>query len=224
MMKNVVRTVVIAMMLMTAGTANAQLDLKGLAEQVLGGSSDKQTTTDNSQSGSSSTGGLIQSLTSIFSKDKQAKANNIVGTWEYSEPAIVLNSGNLLTNAAYKLAANKIETKLQSYLTQYGIAPGTFSITFNQDGTCTETLKGKTVKGKWKIENQQLQLSIGSMPAVSITTQISGKEMMLVTDATKLLNMFQSFGANSSNSNIKTVATLLKGVKEMQAGITLKKK
>lgn len=202
------------MMLMTANGMSAQIDLQGLADQVLGSSSAQ---------GSNGSGDLVQNLTTVFSKEKQASKNNIVGTWSYTEPAIVLNSGNFLSNAAYKIAANKIENKLQSYLTQYGIKPGTFVITFKEDGTFTETLKGKEMSGKWEIQNEKLLLTIGKVKAVKITTQISGKEMQLVTDATKLLNMFQSFGANSSNSSIKTAAALLKGVKEMQAGITLKR-
>lgn len=221
MKKNVLKVAFMGLMLMTAQGMSAQIDLKGIAGQVLGGNSSSSSSGNKQSSGND----LIQSLTTVFSKDKQASANNIVGTWEYSEPAIVLNSGNFLSNAAYKIAANKIESKLQTYLTQYGIKPGSFSMTFNEDGTCTETLKGKTMKGTWKIENQKLVLSIGSMKkGVAITTQISGKEMQLVTDATKLLTMFQSFGANSNNSSIKTAASLLKGVKEMKAGITLKKK
>jgi hypothetical protein len=47
--------------------------------------------------------------------------------------------------------------------------------------------------------------------------------MQFVTDATKLLNLFKTLGAKSGNSNIKTVASLMKSVKGMQAGITLRK-
>ena len=221
MKKNILKGALLSGMLMMVSSVNAQVDLKSIAEGVLSSANSSQST---SASSGSNSGGLIQSLTAIFSSNKQANENNIIGTWAYSEPAIVLNSGNLLTNTAYKIAANKAESKLQSYLTKYGITPGTFSMTFNADGTCTETLKGKTMKGTWKIQDQKLLLTIGKVKTVKITTQISGGEMMLVTDATKLLTMFQSFGANSSNSNIKTVAALLKGAKEMQAGITLKKK
>ena len=208
------KAALMSLLLMTANTMNAQIDLQGIANQVLN---------NNQQSGSSSSDNLVNSLTAIFSSDKQANKNNIVGTWSYTEPAIVLTGSNFLSNAAYKVVANKVESKLQSYLSQYGIKPGTFSMTFNEDGTCTETLKGKTMKGKWQIQDQKLLLTIGGVKTLSITTQISGSEMMLVTDATKLLNMFKSFGANSNNQNIKTAASLLKGAKDMQAGITLKK-
>ena len=217
MKKNVLKAAFMSLMLMTANNVSAQFDLNGIANQVLGGNN------NSAQSGDSKSGGLIQSLTTIFSSKKQASENNIIGTWSYSEPAIVLTSDNLLSNTAYKVAANKVESKLQSYLSQYGIKPGTFSITFNEDGTCTRTLKGKTSKGKWEIKDQKLYMTIIGSKSVGITTQITGKDMQLVADATKLLEMFKQFGANSTNSNIKTIASLLKGAKGMQAGITLRK-
>lgn len=217
MKKNVFRMALLSGMFMMTTSMSAQIDLNSIANSVLNGGNQSA----SGQSGN--TGDLINSLTTIFSSNKQANDNNIVGTWSYSEPAIVLSSNNFLTNAAYKVAANKVENKIQSYLTQYGITPGAFTMTFNADGTFTETLKGKTMKGKWKIQDQKLLLTVGKFKGVKITTQISGKEMQLVTDATKLLQMFQAFGAKSNNSNIKTAASLLKGAKEMQAGITLKK-
>mgnify|MGYP002525540412 CR=1 FL=1 len=172
-----------------------------------------------SQQGSS----VAQGLTSIFSSDKQATAEKIVGTWSYTEPAIVFTSDNILAKAASKIAANKVESKLQEQLSKYGIKPGSFSMTFNEDGTFTETLKGKTTKGTWQVKDSKLILSVVGIQALSITTQIDGKDLQFVTDATKLLNLFKTIGAKSSNSNIKTIASLMKSVKGMQAGITLKK-
>lgn len=218
MKRNILKAGVLGIALMFTTNVNAQFDLKGLAGKVLGGSASSSSSSSESLSGSD----LISTLTSVFSKDKQANQNNIVGTWNYSEPAIVLSSDNIITKTAAKVAANKVEKKLQTYLTQYGITPGTFSLTFKADGTCTETIKGKTVSGKWSIVDSKLQLNIKGVK-VPITTQISGSDMQLVTDATKLLNMFKSFGASSSNSNLQTITTLLKGVNGMQAGITLKK-
>ncbi len=166
---------------------------------------------------------LVSNLTSVFSSDKQATADNIIGTWVYSEPAIVFTSDNILAKAASKIASNKVENKIQEQLTKYGIKPGSFSMTFNEDGTFSETLKGKTTKGTWKVENSKLQLSVVGVKALSITTQVDGKDMQFVTDATKLLNLFKTIGAKSSNSSIKTVTSLMKSVNGMQAGITLRK-
>ena len=215
MKKNVFRMALMSLALTVATSGHAQIDLGDLAGKVLGGVS---SSASSQTSGQTENGGLMQTLTSVFSKDKQASANNIVGTWSYSEPAILLTSSNILSNAA-----NKAESKLQQYLSQYGFAPGSFTMTFNEDGTCVETLKGKSMKGKWQVKDSKLLLTIGGVKTLSITTQIDGNEMMLTVDATKLLNMFKSFGANSSNNNLKTIASLLKGAKGMQAGITLKK-
>jgi len=172
-----------------------------------------------SQQGSS----VAQGLTSVFSSDKQATAEKLIGTWNYTEPAIVFTSDNILAKAASKIAANKVESKLQEQLSKYGIKPGSFSMTFNEDGTFTETLKGKTTKGTWQVKDSKLILSVVGIQALSITTQIDGKDLQFVTDATKLLNLFKTIGAKSSNSSIKTVASLMKSVKGMQAGITMRK-
>jgi hypothetical protein len=172
-----------------------------------------------SQQGSS----VAQGLTSIFSSDKQATAEKLIGTWSYTEPAIVFTSDNILAKAASKIAANKVEKKLQEQLSKYGIQPGTFTMTFNEDGTFTETLKGKKTQGTWEVKDSKLILSIAGVKALSITTQIDGKDLQFVTDATKLLNLFKTMGAKSSNQNIKTIASLMKSVKGMQAGITMRK-
>ena len=213
-MKRVICIAAMSMGLMFSVSVSAQSDLGGVLKGVLGGSSN---------SSSSSGDDIISSLTSVFSSNKQAKESNIVGTWNYSEPAIVLSSNNILTKAAAKVAANKVESKLQSYLTSYGIAPGSFSMTFKEDGTFTETLKGRTTSGTWKIADSKLQLTIASVKTISITTQIDGKDLQFVTDATKLLTLFKAIGAKSTVSSLQTITSLMKNVDGMQAGITLRK-
>ena len=201
MKKNVLKAAALSVMMMFSEQVSAQT-----LGDVLGALSN-----DN----------VASSLTSVFSSNKQATAEKLIGTWSYTEPAIVFTSNNLLAKAASKIAANKVESKIQEQLSKYGIAPGTFSMTFNEDGTFTETLKGKTTQGTWTIQDSKLVLSIVGVKALSITTQIDGKDLQFVTDATKLLNLFKTLGAKSSNSSIKTAASLMKSVNGMQAGITL---
>ena len=213
-MKRLVCLVALAMGLMGSVNVSAQSDLGGVLKGVLGGSKNS-----NSSSGDD----IISSLTSVFSSKKQASASSIVGTWNYTEPAIVLQSDNFITNAAAKLATKKVESKLQSYLNGIGVAPGTFSMTFNVDGTFTETLKGHTTSGTWQVTDSKLQLTIAQLANVSITTQLDGKNLQFVTDASKLLTLFKTIGANSGNATVSTITSLMKGVNGMQAGITLKK-
>ena len=202
----------VCMAMMFSASVNAQSDLGNILGNVLGAAT-----------GNSSGGDLVSTLTSVFSSDKQASKNNIIGTWSYTEPAIVFTSDNILAKAASKVAANKLENKLQQYLTRYGIKPGTFSMTFKEDGTYTRTLNGRTAQGTWTVQDSKLMLTFAGIKTIAITTQIDGQDMQFVTDATKLLNLFKSFGAKSTNANIQTITSLMKSINGMQAGITLHK-
>ena len=188
--------------------AKAQSDLGSILNNVLG---------------SSTTNGVISGLTSIFSSDKQATKNNLVGTWVYEEPAIVLTSDNVLTNAAAKVAAKTAEKKLQEQMDKVGIKKGTLSMTFKSNGTFTETFGKKTYSGKWAVENQKLKLT-HTVRTITLTTQVDGNNLMFVTDANKLLSLMQTLGSKSTNSTVSTVTSLMKKVKGMQCGITLVKK
>jgi hypothetical protein len=212
MKKNVMKMMAVCMVMMFSASVNAQSDLGNILGNVLGAAT-----------GNSSGGDLVSTLTSVFSSDKQASKNNIIGTWSYTEPAIVFTSDNILAKAASKVAANKLENKLQQYLTRYGIKPGTFSMTFKEDGTYTRTLNGRTAQGTWTVQDSKLMLTIAGIKTIAITTQIDGQDMQFVTDATKLLNLFKSFGAKSTNANIQTITSLMKSINGMQAGITLHK-
>lgn len=209
-----IKAMALCVMLLGLQAANAQSlsDILGAIGGVSSQSQDKQG--DN----------LISGLTSIFSSSKTATTKNIVGTWTYQEPAIVLTSNNVLAGAAAKVAAKKIEKNLQAHLTKYGIKPGAMSITFNQNGTFTEKIGTKTVNGKWQIKDKQLVITYGTVKPVSITTQIDGKNLMIVTKADKLLSLFKTLGAKSTNSTISTVTSLMKNINGMQCGLTFVKK
>lgn len=220
-MKKFFRLTAMCFMLLFVNGASAQIDLGGLLGGMLGGSS-----SSSSNSSGSSTNDLISGLTSIFSSKKQASEKSIVGTWVYAEPAIVLKSDNILSNVAAKVAAGKIEDKLAGVLSKYGIKEGMLSITFNEDGTFTENIGKKTIKGKWTVKDSKLNLTFGTLKpkTIPITTQLEGSQLLFVTDASKLLDFVKNISSKSSNSSIKTITKLMDNVTGMQAGLTMKKK
>lgn len=209
MKRNFIKLALICLTTFSTQSAGAQTDLGNILNNVLGGNN--------------STSDVVSGLTSIFSSSKQATEKTIIGTWVYEEPAIVLQSDNVLTSAAAKLAAKKAETKLQEQLNKIGIKKGALTLTFNSDGTFSETFGSKSVSGTWSIKNSKLIMK-HTVRSTTLTTQVSGKELMFVTDASKLLKLFQTLGSNSTNSSISTVTSLMKNVKGMQCGITLVKK
>ena len=68
----------------------------------------------------------------------------------------MFESDDLLSKAGAAIAANKIETKLQTTLSKYGITKDKFKITFKKDGTFTETIRGKSYSGKWTGSDSKL--------------------------------------------------------------------
>lgn len=209
MKRNFIKLALICLTTFSTQSAGAQTDLGNILNNVLGGNN--------------STSDVVSGLTSIFSSSKQATEKTIIGTWVYEEPAIVLQSDNVLTSAAAKLAAKKAETKLQEQLNKIGIKKGALTLTFNSDGTFSETFGSKSVSGTWSIKNSKLIMK-HTVRSTTLTTQVSGKELMFVTDASQLLKLFQTLGSNSTNSSVSTVTSLMKKVKGMQCGITLVKK
>lgn len=212
MKKNIIKLATMAFMLLCGTSASAQINLG----DILGGLS------GNSSSGNS--GDLISGLTSIFSSNKQASEKNIVGTWTYDSPAIVFESDDLLSKAGAAIASKKIESKLQTTLSKYGITEDKFTITFKEDGTFTESIRGKSYSGKWEVKDKKLILTY-SLKKMEITTQKEGNKLMFVTDATKLLSLVQSLGAKTAtSSSLSTVTALTKNIKGMKVGLALKKK
>ena len=205
------KAMVMCMMLTLGISANAQS-----LSDILGAVASSATST--------TTNDLVSGITSVFSSSKQADKNSIVGTWEYSEPALVFQSDNLLTKAGASLAAKKLESQLQTQFNKYGIKSGALTITFNSDGTFSQTLGTKTMNGQWKVKSSKLYITYLGVRTIEITTQISGNKLQFVTNANKLLALMKTMGSASSNTNIKTITSLMKSVNGMQAGITLVKK
>ena len=83
---------------------------------------------------------IISGLTSIFSNNKVATADKLVGTWVYEEPAIVFESSNLLQKAGGTIVSSRIEKKLQTVLAKYGIKKGNMKMTFTKNGTLRRLL------------------------------------------------------------------------------------
>jgi hypothetical protein len=175
----------------------------------------------------SGNGGELQDsarMVSVFSAKKQATAEMLIGTWVYQEPAIVFTSSNLMGKAAAKVAAGKAEGMLEKYLEDMGIKAGALVISFAPDGTLTETLGQQQATGTWMMDGHLLRVTIGDIEALPLTTQLSGKELKVVTDATKLMELFKSFSQKSTDSDLKAVAALLGSFNGFFAGFSLHRK
>ena len=203
--RTILRALPVAAFLMLSQPVQAQISLDNVLKNVAG-----QTGTSNGSSAKSN--GITSALTSIFDSKKIAKAEDLVGNWNYTEPAIVFTSSNFLKSASGKVASVAIEKKLQAQLNKYGIKKGSMKMTFDKDGKFTQTV-AKNVK-----------LSFGGVAEQFLgTTQIQGNDLLIVMDATKLMGYMKTLGALSGNSTLKTASSLLGSMDGMLCGLRLQK-
>lgn len=220
MKKFLVKSVCLCTALIFSSQANAQLNLGNILKNVVSGTKDK-TETNNSQD-ENKNGSIISTITNIFSGNKVATKDKIIGTWVYEEPAIILSSDNNLKNIGGKLAASTIENKLKDKLEGYGLTKGCVKMTFDESGNFTQTVMGKELKGTYTIEDKNITLKYGGKVSQIIgTTQLDGNNLLIVMDALKLLKYVNVLGDISQNATLKTATSLLGSMDGLECGLKL---
>lgn len=175
-------------------------------------------------SGSSKTGSLLSGLTAILDATKGATKDRIVGTWTYTEPAVVFTSSNILSSIGGKVAAQTIENKLQTQLSKVGITKGMMTMTFDKDGNFTQTIGKRSTSGTYTISNSNVVLNYGgTVKQIVGTTQLDGNDLLIVMDASKLLKFANVISSVSGNSALKTLGSAISSVNGMQVGLKLNK-
>lgn len=203
----------------TSNSSSAQSVVGGLLGGLLGGGS-----SSSSSSSSSALGGLASALTTIFDGSKTASADKLVGTWKYTEPAVVFESNNALKNIGGKVASAAIEKKLQTELEKFGIKKGKMKMTFDKDGNFTQTLGKQTFSGTYTTSGKNVVLTYnGGIKQLIGTTQLDGNNLLIVMDAGKLLKYAGSLGKLTGNSTVSTLSSLLGSYDGMEVGVTLQK-
>lgn len=204
--------------------ADAQINLGNILKNVVSGGSTEKTTNTESTTNTSSGSGLLSSLTSIFSSSKVATEDQIIGTWVYEEPAVVLSSDDVLKNIGGKLASSTVESQLKSKLESYGFKKGSVTMTFDKSGNFTQTIMGKKVSGTYTIDDKNISLKYGGKISQIVgTTQLDGDNLLIVMDASKLLEYVNVLGSMSQNSTLKTAASLIGGMNGLECGLKLVK-
>lgn len=211
MKKIIMKGMLVALMMLTGSTANAQMNnvISGLAGKVT------QATSGNS---------VLSALTGVVSSKLIPTSTQILGTWVYEEPAVMVTSGDFLKNTASSVLTKTVEQKLQGYLGKTGLTKGNMSVTFKEDKTFTIVRKGKTVaSGTYTMDSSNVTLTFkGKKNPCKITPQLDNGSLVVVMDATKLKDFMVNIG--SGVSQLSTVTSLLKGMDAMKLGVRMVKK
>ncbi len=174
--------------------------------------------------GSSKSGSLLSGLSAILDATKGATKDRIIGTWTYTEPAVVFTSSNVLSSIGGKVAAQTIENKLQSQLSKAGIKKGMMTMTFDKDGNFTQAIGKRTTSGTYTISDNSVVLNYGgTVKQIVGTTQLDGNDLLIVMDASKLLKFANVISSLSGNSALSTLGSVISSVNGMQVGLKLNK-
>lgn len=221
MKKLLIKSAFICAMMVSATQAGAQIDLSNILKGVVSKISKATSTKENDTNEKSS---LLSGLTSIFSKNKVATKDKIIGTWIYQEPAVVMESSNALKNIGGKLVTSTIENKLKKKLEKYGFKKGLVTMTFDEDGNFTQTFKKKSMKGTYTLKDNSVVLKYGGQVSQIVgTTQIDGDNLLIVMDASKLLKYVNVIGSVTQNSTLKTASSLIGSMDGLECGLKLTK-
>lgn len=190
----------------TTSSSNASGDLLGgILNQVIG-----QTT-----SSTGDLGGVLGNIISSVTGNATTTQANLVGTWTYTEPAVQFTSENLLTQAGGGAAATKIEKKLVTYYKMVGITAGRVKFTFDNANNVTYSLGSRSFSGTYVFDSSAKTVTITSATTgitVKAYVTISGNQMSLCFDSTKVLSLFSSV-SKSFGSTLGSLAGSYSGMK-----------
>lgn len=217
-MNTFARKLFISAALMVCAGASAQTGLGDILSKV------KEAAEARNNTDGKAKGGVLSTLTGVFSKNKVATKELVTGTWVYEEPAVVFKSDNILKKSGGKLAASLIEKKLQEKLEKYGFKKGMVSMSFDKNGNFEQKLRGKSLKGTYTIDGKNIILKYaGKVSQFVGTTQVDGDCLLIVMDASKLLKYVNALGKYSNDSRLKAATSLLGSMDGMECGLLLRK-
>lgn len=174
--------------------------------------------------GGSKGGSILSGLSTIFDATKGATKDRIVGSWTYTEPAVVFSSNNVLSSIGGKVAAQAIEKKLQEQFDKAGIKKGMMTMTFDKDGKFTQVIGKRATSGTYTISDHNVVLNYGGrMKQIVGTTQLDGNDLLIVMDTSKLLKYANVIGALTGNSALKSIGSAVSSLDGMEVGLKLNK-
>ena len=158
--------------------------------------------------------------------DKATTETSLIGTWAYVGPDCKLKGDDLLKNIGGDAAGVEVEKKMVSIYEKAGL--NTIQYNFNEDKTCSYTIKGKKVEGTYVFDPEAKTITIqaGRLKVKTVAHVVTlGSNMSFVFDANKIFSVVKTItGATSSlNASASAINKLLDEFDGMMVGFELKK-
>lgn len=162
----------------------------------------------------------VNTVKGAFEK-KSAEASQMVGTWTFVEPAVMVTSGRLLAKAAGNLVDDKLEKLLDDYFKRSNVTPQNTSITFRKDGTFSRSVAGRKRQGVWMVGGEKVYLGVDNVQTAAMTSHMEKDTLTLVVETSRIMEALQALGALSDTKTHNALIKLSKNLKGVEAGFLL---
>ena len=159
---------------------------------------------------------------------KSVTATNLVGTWSYVNPAVALESNNVLKNVTGSVASAEVEKKLNAYCEKVGLKEGALVYTFNADSTFSCLYKKKTIAGTYSLNQSAKTVTLKFGKNLSLNTftahvLLGSGKLDLLFNVDKLFSLLDKLSTMTNNSTLKLANSLASQYDSIKVGLELKK-
>lgn len=216
-----IRPIIASIVALAATFQISAFDLKDLLNGAGQG-----TETSGGNSGSNPLGAL-GSMISNVTASTEFQLEDLVGTWEYTSPAVSFASDNALQKIGGAAAATAVEQKLEPYYNTAGLTSTV--ITFDETHSFTMKLKVGSLKGTVeKADGGMLTFkfsALGKVPLGQVAAMAtkSGNTLNLTFDVSRLIEVLETVNKVANNSSLSAVSSLLSSYDGIYAGFKLKR-
>ncbi len=221
------RHIALALILAAAFSASyaseAPRDILGQLGNALGNRGNTGESTD----GDNGVLGTIGSFINNTIANNNFTIDDLVGSWNYTSPAVSFKTDNAFQNIGGAAAATAIEDQLEPHYRRLGF--NRTSLEVDADHNFTLKLGLVQLKGKVeKDENDQLIFNFSAFGRVSLgkvtaNATKAGKTLNLTFDATRLINILNKVAGAVNNTALSTLSSLLNSYDGLYIGFKLKK-
>ncbi|MCR5680327.1 MAG: DUF4923 family protein [Prevotella sp.] len=162
-------------------------------------------------------------LTSVLGGASTPTQKDLVGTWKYYQPGCAFTSDQLLAQAGGELVAAEIKSKLSPSFQKVGIKSGNTQVTFNQDGTFSAKIAGKSWNGNYTYDEKTAKITMqGLLLNMNCYAKKSNAGLSLLFESSKLLTLLQTMSALSGNAQVQAVGDIAKSYNGLRIGFDMK--
>lgn len=162
-------------------------------------------------------------LSSVLGIDRITQ-KNLIGTWKYKGPGCAFTSENTLAKAGGEIAATQVKEKMASQYSKLGFSSSNTYITFDNNGSFSAKLDGKSIVGKYSYNENtgEVQLSTLLLNATGhIKRNTDG--IGLLFESKKVLTLIQTLASMSSNETVNAIGNISKNYDGVRVGFDLTK-